>query len=263
MIQFIDTHTHLFAEEFDKDREETLKRAKELGVTRMFMPNIDDTSIEALLALCDTHEGCYPLIGFHPTSVDADWEKRLAIVEREYRSQHPYYGIGEVGLDFYWDDTYRNEQIKVFTTQIEWALEADLPLIIHSRNAHKELMEVMEPYRETSLRGIFHSFGGSEEEALQLLEYKNFMLGINGILTFKKSTLPNVVKQVLPLDRIVLETDSPYLAPVPHRGRRNESSFLPDTARCLAEIYELELDSLAKKTTENALEVFRIAPISL
>lgn len=262
MIQFIDTHTHLFAEEFDEDREQVLQRAKEAGITRMFMPNIDDTSIDALCALCDAHEDCYPLIGFHPTSVDGDWEKRLAVVEQAFRSGRPYYGIGEVGLDFYWDDTFRKEQIKVFDKQIGWALEADLPLIIHSRSAQKELLEVMAPYRNTALRGIFHSFGGTEEEAAQLLEYKNFMLGINGILTFKKSTLAEVLKQI-PLDRLVLETDSPYLAPVPHRGKRNESSFLPDTARRLAEVYELDLDSLARKTTSNALEVFRIAPISL
>ena len=214
MIHLIDTHTHLFAEEFDEDRELTVTRAIEAGVTRMFMPNIDDASIDALRALCDKHEECYPLIGFHPTSVDVDWKERLAVVEKEYRSGRRYYGIGEVGLDFYWDDTFRQEQMKVFDIQINWALESDLPLIIHSRNAHPELLEAMEPYRNTPLRGIFHSFGGNEEEVGQLLEYKNFMLGINGILTFKKSTLPEVLKHV-PLDRLVLETDSPYLAPVP------------------------------------------------
>ena len=262
MIEFIDTHTHLFAEEFDEDRELAVTRAKEAGVTRMFMPNIDDTSIEALLSLCDTHDGCYPLIGFHPTSVDADWKERLAVVERAFRSGHPFYGIGEVGLDFYWDDTFREEQMKVFDIQINWALEADLPLIIHSRSAQKELLEVMEPYRNTALRGIFHSFGGNEEEASELLEYTNFMLGINGILTFKKSTLPEVLKQV-PLDRLVLETDSPYLAPVPHRGKRNESSFMVDTARRLADVYEVELAELSAKTTENALKVFKIAPTRL
>ena len=262
MIQLIDTHTHLFAEEFDEDRDLAVTRAKEAGVTRMFMPNIDDTSIDSLLSLCDSHEGCYPLIGFHPTSVDADWEKRLAVVEQAYRSGHPYYGIGEVGLDFYWDDTFRKEQIKVFDIQINWALESDLPLIIHSRNAQKELLGVMEPYRDTPLRGIFHSFGGNEEEAGQLLEYKNFMLGINGILTFKKSTLPEVLKQV-PLDRLVLETDSPYLAPVPHRGKRNETAFMVETAHRLADVYDLDFASLASKTTENALKVFKIGPVTL
>ncbi len=262
MIQFVDTHTHLFVEEFDEDREQTVTRAKEAGVTRMFMPNIDDTTIDSLLALCDHSEGCYPLIGFHPTSVDSDWKERLSVVESAFRSGHPFYGVGEVGLDFYWDDTFRKEQMKVFDIQINWALESDLPLIIHSRNAQKELLEVMEPYRNTSLRGIFHSFGGNEDEAAQLLEYSNFMLGINGILTFKKSTLPSVLKQV-PLERLVLETDSPYLAPVPHRGKRNESAFMVETARRLAEVYGVEIADISTKTTENALKVFKIAPTRL
>lgn len=262
MIQFIDTHTHLFAEEFDEDCELAVTRAKEAGVTRMFMPNIDDTTIDSLLALCDKCDGCYPLIGLHPTSVDADWKKRLAAVEKAFRSDHPYYGIGEVGLDFYWDDTFRKEQLEVFDIQINWALEADLPLIIHSRNAQKELLQVMEPYRHTTLRGIFHSFGGNEEEAAELLEYTSFMLGINGILTFKKSTLPQVLKHV-PLDRIVLETDSPYLAPVPHRGKRNESAFMVETAHRLAEIYGEEISDISAKTTQNALKVFKIGPTRL
>ena len=262
MIQFIDTHTHLFTEDFDEDRELAVTRAKEAGVTRMFMPNIDDTSIDALLALCDKHEGCYPLIGFHPTSVDADWKERLAVVEKAYRSNHPFYGIGEVGLDFYWDDTYRKEQMEVFDIQINWALESDLPLIIHSRNAQTELLQAMEPYRNTHLRGIFHSFGGNAEEAAQLLEYSNFMLGINGILTFKKSTLPEVLRQV-PLDRIVLETDSPYLAPVPHRGRRNESSFMVETACRLSDVYEVPISEVSAKTTTNARKVFKIASVSI
>ena len=262
MIQLIDTHTHLFTEEFDEDRELAVTRAIEAGVTRLFMPNIDDTSIDALHALCDKYECCYPLIGFHPTSVDADWKERLAIVEKAFRSDRYYYGIGEVGLDFYWDDTFRKEQMEVFDIQINWALEADLPLIIHSRNAQKELLQAMEPYRHTPLRGIFHSFGGSEEEAAQLLEYTNFMLGINGILTFKKSTLPTVLQQV-PLNRIVLETDSPYLAPVPHRGKRNESAFMVETARQLSEVYAVPISEISAKTTENSLKVFKIPSTSL
>lgn len=262
MIQLIDTHTHLFVEEFDEDRELAVTRAMEAGVTRMFMPNIDDTTIDQLVSLCNRHPSCYPLIGFHPTSVDADWKQRLAVVEKAFRSSHRYYGIGEVGLDFYWDDTYRKEQMEVFDIQIQWALEANLPLIIHSRNAQKELLQAMEPYRNTSLRGIFHSFGGSEEEAAELLAYKNFMLGINGILTFKKSTLPEVLKQV-PLERLVLETDSPYLAPVPHRGKRNESAFMVETARRLSEVYQVDLSTISAKTTENALKVFEIDSVSL
>lgn len=262
MTRLIDTHTHLFDEEFDEDREQVLARAVGAGVTRMFMPNIDETTVDALLSLCDNHEGCYPLIGFHPTSVDADWEKRLAEVEKVFRSGRTFYGIGEVGMDLYWDETFRKEQMKVLDIQIGWALEANLPLIIHCRKAQKELMEVMSPYRDTPLRGIFHSFSGTEEEAVELLEYKNFMLGVNGIVTFKKSTLPQVLHMV-PLDRIVLETDSPYLAPVPHRGKRNESAYLSDTALKLSLIYETDFETLACKTSENALKVFDIGYSSL
>lgn len=258
MIGLIDTHTHLFCEEFDDDRELALIRAKQAGVSRLFMPNIDDTSTEALLDMCDKHKECYPLMGLHPTSVDSSWEERLSKVEKVLRSGRKFYGIGEVGLDLYWDKTYENEQKKAFKTQIEWALELDLPLIIHSRNAHKELMECMSPYRESQLRGIFHSFGGDIGEAENLLEFKNFMLGINGIVTFKKSSLPETLSQI-PLERIVLETDSPYLAPVPHRGQRNESAFIVSTAEKLAAIYEVPIEKIAQQTTTNALKVFQNA----
>lgn len=258
MTGLIDTHTHLFCEEFDDDRELALIRAKQAGVSRLFMPNIDDTSMEALLDMCDKHKECYPLIGLHPTSVDSSWEERLSKVEKVLRSGRKFYGIGEVGLDLYWDKTYVNEQKRAFNTQIEWALEFDLPLIIHCRNAHNELMECMSPYKESQLRGIFHSFGGDTAEAASLLEFKNFMLGINGIVTFKKSSLPETLSQI-PLERIVLETDSPYLAPVPHRGQRNESAFIVSTAEKLAGIYEVPIEEIAQQTTTNALKVFQNA----
>lgn len=258
MIGLIDTHTHLFCEEFDNDRDLAIIRAKEAGVTRLFMPNIDDESIESLLSLCDRHSGCYPLMGLHPTSVDANWEERLAKVEKVLRSGRTFYGIGEVGLDLYWDKTYVNEQKQAFAIQAEWALELNLPLIIHCRNAHNELIDVMSKYKDTSLRGIFHSFGGSIDEAKELLSFENFMLGINGIVTFKKSTLPETLKQ-LPLERIVLETDSPYLAPVPYRGNRNESAYLVSTANKLAGIFDTTIDDIARHTTTNALKVFQNA----
>lgn len=258
MTGLIDTHTHLFCEEFDDDRELALIRAKQAGVSRLFMPNIDDTSMEALLDICDKHKECYPLMGLHPTSVDSSWEERLSKVEKVLRSGRKFYGIGEVGLDLYWDKTYVNEQKRAFNTQIEWALEFDLPLIIHCRNAHNELMECMSQYRESQLRGIFHSFGGDTKEAASLLEFKNFMLGINGIVTFKKSSLPETLSQI-PLERIVLETDSPYLAPVPHRGQRNESAFIVSTAEKLAAIYEVPIEEIAQQTTTNALKVFQNA----
>lgn len=257
MIAFIDTHTHLYAEEFDGDRDLAVLRAKEAGVTRMFMPNIDDTTVDDMLSLCASHEGCYPIIGFHPTSVDANWKQRLSTVKSRLDSPQKFYGIGETGLDLYWDKTYRNEQMEAFDEQIHWALEKDLPLIVHCREAYPELFEVLAPYRETNLRGIFHSFTGTKDEAERLLEYSGFMLGINGVATFKKSTLPDVLPNV-PVDRIVLETDSPYLAPVPFRGKRNESAYLLKTAEKLSDIYGIPLETIARTTTENALRVFKV-----
>lgn len=255
-MAFVDTHTHLYVEEFDEDRELTLIRAGEAGVARLFMPNIDDTTVDAMLALCRSHEGCYPMIGFHPTSVDADWKARLAAVRRWLDSPQTFYGIGEVGLDLYWDKTYKKEQMQAFEIQIEWALEHDLPLVVHCREAYPELFEVLAPYKNTGLRGIFHSFTGTEEEAARLLEYTGFLLGINGVVTFKKSVLPSVLPHV-PLGRIVLETDSPYLAPVPYRGKRNESAYLVEVAGKLSEIYSVPLEEIARVTTENACRMFR------
>ena len=256
MMAFVDTHTHLYVEEFDEDRELALIRAGEAGVARLFMPNIDDTTVDAMLALCRSHEGCYPMIGFHPTSVDADWKARLAAVRRWLDSPQTFYGIGEVGLDLYWDKTYKKEQMQAFEIQIEWALEHDLPLVVHCREAYPELFEVLAPYKNTGLRGIFHSFTGTEEEATRLLEYTGFLLGINGVVTFKKSVLPSVLPHV-PLGRIVLETDSPYLAPVPYRGKRNESAYLVEVAGKLSEIYSVPLEEIARVTTENACRMFR------
>ena len=258
MVQLIDTHTHLFGEEFDEDRELALIRAREAGVGRFFMPNIDDTTVEQMLAVCDAHTDCYPMIGFHPTSVDADWEARLQRVEQWLRSERKFYAIGEVGLDLYWDKTYRKEQEEVLHRQIQWALEWDLPLVIHCRSAYPELLEVLSHYDKESLTGIFHSFTGTAEDAAYLLDYPGFMLGINGVVTFKKSTLPAVLHVAVPLERLVLETDSPYLAPVPYRGKRNESAFVVKVAEKLSDIYEEPLDKIASITSANALKVFKI-----
>lgn len=257
MTGLIDTHTHLFDEAFDEDRDLAYERAVEAGVTRMFLPNIDDTTIDALLDFTGRHEHCYPLIGLHPTSVEADWKERLDKVRSSLEKETVYKGIGEVGLDLYWDKTYAEEQKKVLDIQIGWALEFDLPVIIHCRNAQKELLEVFSPYKDSSLRGIFHSFSGTETEAEELLQYEHFMLGVNGIVTFKKSMLPEVLKSV-PLSRLVLETDSPYLAPVPYRGKRNETSYVVKVAEKLSEVYERPFDEIARQTTENAAKVFRI-----
>lgn len=256
MTPLTDTHTHLFVEEFDEDRDLAIIRARESGVYRLFMPNIDETTVEAMLDTCKAHPACYPMIGLHPTSVDGSWKEKLAAVEKWLRGPETFFGIGEVGVDLYWDRTFRDEQMRAFDLQVQWALEFGLPLSIHARNAYPEVLEVLEPYRkEPALSGIFHCFSGTEEEASRLLAFGNFMLGINGTVTFKKSTLPDVLKK-LPLERLVLETDSPYLAPVPQRGKRNESAFLVHIAEKLSGIFGLPLEQIAMQTTENALKVF-------
>lgn len=195
------------------------------------------------------------MIGLHPTSVNETYEQELAIVRERLSAPNYFVAIGEIGLDLYWDRTFLKEQLLVFERQIEWALEYELPVVIHTREAFDYIYKVMEPYKKTALRGIFHSFTGTPEEAARLLEFDGFMLGINGVVTFKKSTLPETLLTV-PLERIVLETDSPYLTPVPNRGKRNESANVKDTLAKVAEIYQKSLEHVAQVTSENALKVF-------
>ena len=255
----IDTHTHLFVEEFAEDLPLVIQRAKEAGVERVFMPNIDHESLEDMLRVCVQYPGyCFPMLGFHPTSVDASSFEKVMRMKERLVPGHPFIAIGEVGLDLYWDKTYLREQQLVLDEQIRWALEWNLPLVIHCREAFAELFDVLKPYKNTGLKGVFHSFTGTQDEAREALEYDNFMLGINGVVTFKKSSLPEVLKQV-PLNRLVLETDSPYLAPTPFRGKRNESSFVVKVADKLAEIYEVSASEICSITTGNALKVFEIS----
>lgn len=254
----IDTHSHLFVEEFTEDLPAVVDRARTAGVSKIFMPNIDDTTVEAMLNVCAAYPGyCFPMIGFHPTSVDAGSESRIREMKKRLSGEHPYIAIGEVGMDLYWDKTYLKEQQKALDEQIQWALEYHLPLVLHCREAFPELFEVMNPYKHTELSGIFHSFTGTPEEAEQVLEYSRFVIGINGVVTFKKSTLPEILTRI-PLDRIVLETDSPYLAPVPFRGKRNESSYIRNVAMKLAGIYGIDFETVDRITTNNALKVFKM-----
>lgn len=255
----IDTHSHIFEPDFADDLPEVIARAKEIGVEKIFMPNIDDTSVDAMLGVCSQYPGyCFPMLGFHPTSVDADAMPKVKEMKKRLTEGHPYIAIGEVGLDLYWDKTYIKEQQMVLEEQIQWALEWELPLVIHCREAFPELFDVLKPYKETKLTGVFHSFTGTVNEAMELLDYSRFMVGINGVVTFKKSTLPEALK-VLLLDRLVLETDSPYLAPVPFRGKRNESSYVKRVAVKLAELYGVEIGEVERQTTANALKVFKIS----
>lgn len=261
----IDTHSHIDGVEFADDLEEVIQRAKDAGVQQIFVPGICMKDTPHLLEVCTAHPNyLYPMIGLHPENImDEDYHQSLEQLERLLCSPStnttasPIIGIGEVGLDFYWDDTHKTEQIEVFERQIQWAEKYDLPLMIHSRNAHTELMDIMEQHRASNLRGVFHCFTGTEEEAQDLLTFPNFMLGIGGVLTFKKSTLREVVRNAVPLARIVLETDSPYMAPTPNRGKRNESAYVRFVAEQLAEVYGVDFDIIVHQTTENALQVFQ------
>ena len=255
----IDTHSHIFSEEFKEDLSEVIARAKEIGVEKIFMPNIDDTSVEDMLNVCQAYpDYCFPMIGFHPTSVEGpDAIYKVREMKKHLVEGHPYIAVGEVGLDLYWDKTWLKEQQLILDEQIRWALEWNLPLVIHCREAFPELFQVLEPYKHTELTGVFHSFTGTVDEARELMDYSRFMIGINGVVTFKKSTLPEVLQEV-PLTKLVLETDSPYLAPVPFRGKRNETSYVKRVAVKLAELYGMEIGEVERQTTENALKVFKI-----
>ena len=253
----IDTHSHLYVEEFAEDFHRVVQNAKEAGISQIYMPNIDDTTLDSMLEACAHYPGyCFPMLGFHPTSVDAESWHKVCEMKKKLVTGHPYCAIGEVGLDLYWDNTYLAEQKKVLEEQLQWALEWNLPVVIHCREAFPELFEVMRPYKESGLTGIFHSFTGTRENVACLLEYPGFMIGVNGVVTFKKSTLPQVLAEV-PLSRLVLETDSPYLSPAPFRGKRNESSYLIKVVEKLATVYGVEMDRIAHITSQNALKVFK------
>lgn len=255
-MRLIDTHSHLFLEEFSEDLPQVIERARSAGITHIFMPNIDSTTIDSMLSVCNTYNDyCFPMIGLHPTSVNADYEKELEIVARELRSFNKYIAIGEVGMDLYWDKTFLKEQQIVLDKQINWALEYDLPVVIHCRDAFGYIYNVLEPYKNTSLKGVFHSFTGTDDEAARILEFSGFLIGINGVVTFKKSRLPEVLTKI-PLEKVVLETDSPYLTPVPNRGKRNESAYVKDTLMKVSEIYGMSPEAVGDVTSENALKVF-------
>lgn len=259
MIQFIDTHTHLDGTEFDADRDEVMERARAAGVSKVFLPAIDLKSVETVLAVSRKYEGyAYPMIGLHPEEVGADWENVLQRMREYIVPVHPFIAIGEVGLDFYWTRDNEREQLAAFERQVEWSVETRLPLMIHCRKAQNEMVAVMRRYQNELPGGVFHCFTGNEKEAEQLLDFHNFVLGIGGVLTFKKSHLPEVLPASVPLSRIVLETDSPYMAPVPKRGERNESAYVEFVLKRLAEAYGVEDEDVARQTNENVERVFRI-----
>lgn len=257
----IDTHAHLDGEEFAPDLGAVLERAEASGVGKIFIPNISPETLPTVDRLCSEHEGfLYPMIGLHPENIGtrAENDAFMSLMRSRLAADNRYIAIGEVGLDFYWDVSRKEEQERVFSMQVDMASEFGLPLMIHARSAHESLVKEMERSNAaTMLTGVFHCFTGTDEEAEQLLSYPGFMLGIGGVSTFRKSTLPEVLSRSVPLSRIVLETDSPYMAPVPNRGKRNESSFVACVAEKLASVYGVSRQEVEDVTTANALKVFK------
>ena len=254
---YIDTHAHLDGEEFSEDLEVVMQRAREADCGKIFVPAIDLTTSQRILDLCGKYEGfLYPMVGLHPEEVRADWRDQLEKIHSLLTAQQSPIAIGEVGLDYYWSREFEQEQLEAFEEQVRWSVETQLPLMIHCRKAQNELVTILKKYADDLPGGVFHCFTGNVIEARQLLEFPRFVLGIGGVFTFKKSHLPEVLPATVPLDRIVLETDSPYMAPVPQRGQRNEPAFVRFVITRMAEAYGVTEEVIARQTTENALRVF-------
>jgi TatD DNase family protein len=254
-MKIIDTHSHIYAEEFDNDRDDVISRARASRVERILMPNIDVSTLDRLHTVTERYAGyCVPMVGLHPTSVNENWQAELETIKLRL-GKCPYVAVGEIGIDLYWDRTFEKEQKHVFEEQLGWSIEYGLPVAIHSRNAIAECIECIENMGKENLKGVFHSFGGTEEELHGILSLKNFLLGINGVVTFKNSALSAVLKQT-DLSHIIVETDSPYLAPVPFRGKRNEPSYTLHVVDKLAEIYGMTSEEVGETTTKNACRLF-------
>jgi TatD DNase family protein len=252
-----DTHTHLYLENFDTDREEVINNALDTGVHYMLLPNIDKNSIPSMLSLAESYpDNCIPMMGLHPTSVRGDYREHLAEVEK-WLSRRPFCAVGEIGIDLYWDKTYQSEQELAFREQIRMAKQHDLPIVIHSRDSFREILEVLKDEKHDTLRGVFHCFSGNLEEAREAVAL-GFKLGIGGVLTYKRSGLDQVLQDI-DLQHIVLETDSPFLPPVPHRGKRNESAWVLLVAQTLAVIKDTSMEEIAGVTTKNTKELFDLA----
>lgn len=254
----IDTHSHIYEPPFNADREEVILRARQAGVEYILLPNINANSIAPMLDMCRCYPGyCYPMLGLHPEDIEENYKQVLADMKAMLEApDHPYIAIGEVGLDYYWDKTKVKEQEETFRTQIEWAITYHLPLMIHSRSAHRQLVAAITEYRNEAISGVFHCFGGTAEEAQELLQFPDFMLGIGGVVTYKNSQLAETLTSV-PLERIVLETDSPYLTPVPYRGKRNESAYVVEVLRKIAHIYNVSEKEAEDITNSNAKRIFQ------
>ncbi len=252
----IDTHSHIYSEDFHDDIDEVLQNAYNNDVKKIILPNIDSGSIKRLIDLSNAYPHvCYPLMGLHPTSVSEDYKEELSVVEY-WLDKHKFYGIGEIGIDLYWDRSWFEQQKEAFIYQIKLAKARKLPIVIHVRESFNEVFEIVKAEQDGSLKGIFHCFSGNETEAQKIIDL-GFLLGIGGVVTYKNSNLKQVLKSVS-LQNLVIESDAPYLSPEPKRGRRNESSFLVYTAQKISEIYELPIKEIAEITTSNARTIFGI-----
>lgn len=255
-MELFDTHTHLYLPEFEADRDAVMSRAFHAGVSRMLFPNVDFSTVQPMKELHGKYpQNTFMAIGLHPTEIkESSWRDTLAIMHRELDSSSDYVAVGEIGIDLYWDKTYEREQMLAFNAQIQWAVGHHLPVIIHCRDGLDQVLEVLQDFNG-QVKGVFHSFGGSEHDVDRIRQTGDFYFGINGIVTFKnsglKATLPHIG-----IDRIVLETDSPYLAPVPFRGKRNESSYMPNIATTVANVFEMDVEQAGTITSSNAENLF-------
>ena len=253
---FIDTHAHLYDEQFKDDFAAILLKSQEQGVEKIFMPNCDLTTLQPMLAIASKHpRNCFPMLGLHPCYVKEDVEEVLEAMQKHLSGDSSFSAIGEIGLDYYWDKTFVDQQKMAFELQIGWALQKDLSIVVHSRESTQDCIDIIAKKQDGNLKGIFHCFSGSLHEAKQLIDL-GFHLGIGGVLTFKNAELKSIVKEI-DVKHFVLETDAPYLAPVPHRGKRNEPSYIPLIASVLAEIKQVSIDEIAHQTSINANQIFK------
>ena len=257
-MRFIDTHCHLDGEEFIDDLETVVTRAREAGVGAIGIPGIDLSSCDTVLEMCRKYpDYCYPMLGLHPEEVKEDWQTVLEQIKPRL-SDPQVIAVGEVGLDFYWSREFEQAQLAAFEEQVKWSVELQLPLMIHCRKAQHEMVAILKRYKHDLPGGVFHCFTGNEQEAKELMQFDRFVLGIGGVLSFKKSHLPEVLPACVPLDRIVLETDAPYMAPVPMRGKRNEPAFVAFILKRLAEIYGMDAETVANQTNMNCEKILNI-----
>jgi len=257
----IDTHSHLYASQFDADRKEEIQRCLDLNINKILLPNIDKESIAGMHQLVENYPNvCYPMMGVHPCSILPDtWQEELAVAKKHLDEKtQDYIAIGEIGIDLYWDKSTLDIQQQAFATQIEWAKELELPIVIHARDSFDEIFEVVAQYNDDKLRGVFHCFTGTADQAQRIIDFSGFLMGIGGVVTFKNSGVDKAIAG-LDLKQFVLETDAPYLAPTPNRGKRNQSSYVPLVAEKLATVFNCDYDTVAKITTANAQKMFNLA----